>query len=382
MNKIERLEKENRLAQLKARDNELKTFIAENEVLEDLEKFDKERKENAAEMLKLENELTETPKDEGKPKMNYLENSKSIKDFVDVVKNNAKGEAIDNAWKAKLQENGVEITDDKLLLPKKIVEAIQTSLLEANPVFKVFRLTHVGALLVTQTFDSNDGANVHKMGEAKKMQNATLVIDDLKPAMIYKLQSIHEYVKRLNANYTEIYNLLVAEMTQAIVNKIVDLALVEGDGTNGFKAVQTEKDTKKVAQITATAGDSALIDAVEEAVDFVRSTAGRKYLIVTATQRKQIRTELRAAMPNVRLRNNDADFAAELGVDEIIVYTGKQEATLKPIVIVQDAAHIDMEDLTKVDAFKWETNENAILIEGLAAGHAEKLKGAAVITLP
>ena len=382
MNKIERLEKENRLAELKARDNELKTFIAENEVLEDLEKFDKERKENAAEMLKLENELKEEPKDEGKPKMNYLETNNSIKDFMDVVKNNSKGEAIDNAWKAKLQENGVTITDDSLQLPKKIVEAIQTSLLETNPVFKVFRLTHVGALLVTQNFDSTDGALVHTMGQQKVMQNATLVIDDLKPAMIYKLQSIHEYVKRLNANYTEIYNLLVAEMTQAIVNKIVDLALVDGDGTNGFKAIQTETDAKKVKPITAVAGDTAFTDAIEEGVDFIRPTAGRKYLILTAEQRSALVKELRALMPNVRLRNNDAEIAAELGVDEIIVYSGAKEATLKPIVIVQDAAHIDMEDLTKVDAFKWETNENAILIEGLAAGHVEKYKAAAVITLP
>ena len=382
MNKIERLEKENRLAELKARDNELKTFIAENEVLEDLEKFDKERKENAAEMLKLENELKEEPKDEGKPKMNYLETNNSIKDFMDVVKNNSKGEAIDNAWKAKLQENGVTITDDSLQLPKKIVEAIQTSLLETNPVFKVFRLTHVGALLVTQNFDSTDGALVHTMGQQKVMQNATLVIDDLKPAMIYKLQSIHEYVKRLNANYTEIYNLLVAEMTQAIVNKIVDLALVDGDGTNGFKAIQTETDTQKVKAITATAGDTAFTDAIEEGVDFIRPTGGRKYLILTAEQRSALVKELRALMPNVRLRNNDAEIAAELGVDEIIVYSGAKEATLKPIVIVQDAAHIDMEDLTKVDAFKWETNENAILIEGLAAGHVEKYKAAAVITLP
>ena len=382
MNKIERLEKENRLAELKARDNELKTFIAENEVLEDLEKFDKERKENAAEMLKLENELKEEPKDEGKPKMNYLETNNSIKDFMDVVKNNGKKEAIDNAWKAKLQENGVTITDDSLQLPKKIVEAIQTSLLETNPVFKVFRLTHVGALLVTQNFDSTDGALVHTMGQQKVMQNATLVIDDLKPAMIYKLQSIHEYVKRLNANYTEIYNLLVAEMTQAIVNKIVDLALVDGDGTNGFKAIQAETDAKKVKPITAVAGDTAFTDAIEEGVDFVRPTAGRKYLILTAEQRSALVKELRALMPNVRLRNNDAEIAAELGVDEIIVYSGAKEATLKPIVIVQDAAHIDMEDLTKVDAFKWETNENAILIEGLAAGHVEKYKSAAVITLP
>lgn len=384
MNLIERKEKEARLAKLKARNNELKELIKAENALEPLEKMDKEKADNKAEIIQLENELSEAEQEKEKENktMNYLETNNSVKDFMDAVKNNAKGEAIVKAWKGKLAENGVVITDDNLQLPKKIVTAIETTLLEANPVFKVFKLTHIGALLVTQTFGSTDEALIHTPGAQKQIQNATLEIDNLKPVMVYKLQSIHEYVKRLNANYDEIYDLIVREMTQAIVNKVVDLALVEGKeaSNNGFISIMEETDADKVLKITATAGDTAFSDAVEAAVDFVRGKAGRKYLIVTAAQRSQLLKELRALMPNVRLRNSDSEIAAELGVDELIVYTGTKG--IKPMVVVQDAYQIDMEDLTKVDAFKWETNENAILLEGLAVGRMIAIKGGAVITLP
>lgn len=384
MNLIECKEKEARLAKLKARNNDLKELIKAENALEPLEKMDKEKADNKAEIIQLENELSEAEQEKEKEikTMNYLETNNSVKDFMDAVKNNAKGEAIVKAWKGKLAENGVTITDDNLQLPKKIVTAIETTLLEANPVFKVFKLTHVGALLVTQTFGSTDEALIHTPGAQKQIQNATLEIDNLKPVMVYKLQSIHEYVKRLNANYDEIYDLIVREMTQAIVNKVVDLALVEGKeaSNNGFISIMEETDADKVLKITATAGDTAFSDAVETAVDFVRGKAGRKYLIVTAAQRSTLLKELRALMPNVRLRNSDSEIAAELGVDELIVYTGTKE--IKPMVVVQDAYQIDMEDLTKVDAFKWETNENAILLEGLAVGRMIAIKGGAVITLP
>lgn len=384
MNLIERKEKEARLAKLKARNNELKELIKAENALEPLEEMDKEKADNKAEIIQLENELSEAEQEKEKENktMNYLETNNSVKDFMDAVKNNAKGEAIVKAWKGKLAENGVTITDENLQLPKKIVTAIETTLLEANPVFKVFKLTHVGALLVTQTFGSTDEALIHTPGAQKQIQNATLEIDNLKPVMVYKLQSIHEYVKRLNANYDEIYDLIVREMTQAIVNKVVDLALIEGKeaSNNGFISIMEETDADKVLKITATAGDTAFSDAVEAAVDFVRGKAGRKYLVITAAQRSALLKELRALMPNVRLRNSDSEIAAELGIDELIVYTGTKE--IKPMVIVQDAYQIDMEDLTKVDAFKWETNENAILLEGLAVGRMIAIKGGAVITLP
>ncbi|TKU90866.1 hypothetical protein, partial [Citrobacter sp. TBCS-14] len=75
-------------------------------------------------------------------------------------------------------------------------------------------------------------------------------------------------------------------------------------------------------------------DAIEEAVDFVRPTAGRRYLIVKAEDRKALLDELRQATANahVRIKNDDAEIASEVGVDEIIVYTGSK--ALKPTVLV------------------------------------------------
>ncbi|WP_198932410.1 hypothetical protein, partial [Brucella sp. CMUL 015] len=166
----------------------------------------------------------------------------------------------------------------------------------------------------------------------------------------------------------------------AIVNKIVDLALVLGDGTNGFISVEKETNAKKVKKITAAAtGDTPLADAVEDAVDFVRPTQGAKYLIVTSAQRRQLLNELRKAVAPARVRNTDVDIASEVGVDGILVYNGTE--ALKPTLLVQDGYHVDMQDMTKIDAFKWETNENAILLETVTNGHIEKYKSAAVITV-
>ena len=242
----------------------------------------------------------------------------------------------------------------------------------------------VGALLVSRSFDSSNEAQVHKDGQTKTEQAATLTIDTLEPVMVYKLQSLAERVKRLQMSYSELYNLIVAELTQAIVNKIVDLALVEGDGTNGFKSIDKEADAKKIKKITTkakSAGKTPFADAIEEAVDFVRPTAGRRYLIVKAEDRKALLDELRQATANanVRIKNDDAEIASEVGVDEIIVYTGTK--AVKPTVLVDQKYHIDMQDLTKVDAFEWKTNSNMILVETLTSGHVETYNAGAVITV-
>ena len=298
-------------------------------------------------------------------------------------KNSGKSE-IKNAWNAKLAENGVTITDKTFELPRKLVESINTTLLNTNPVFQVFRVTNVGALLVSRSFGSPDEAHIHKDGQAKLEQDATLTIDTLEPVMVYKLQSLAERVKRLQMSYSELYNLIVTELTQSIVNKIVDLALVEGDGTNGFKSIEKEADVKKIKKITTkakSAGKTPFADAIEEAVDFVRPTAGRRYLIVKAEDRKALLDELRQATANanVRIKNDDTEIASEVGVDEIIVYTGTK--AVKPTVLVDQKYHIDMQDLTKVDAFEWKTNSNMILVETLTSGHVETYNAGAVITV-
>lgn len=374
MNKLDKIELQNSIKDLTARNAEIKTLILAENSLGNAEKLDTEFKENLVKITEAENKLNENKKE--KTNMTkYLEAKNAVVDFIETLKNGGNKAEVANKWNAKLAENGLEIKDDSLVLPTRLVSAIETSLTDTNPVFKAFKISHVGALLVTSGLASSDEALVHVEGTEKTVQNAVLTVDAITPQMIYKIQTISERAKNLNANYDEIYATIVAELTQAIVNKAVDLALLEGDGTNGFVAISKEKDTKKVKAITS----ATYVDAIEDAVDFVRPTQGTKYLVVTAQQRKAILAEVRALNVNARVKNDDAEIASEVGVDELIVYTGTK--AIKATVLVQDAYHIDMKDLTKVDAFEWKTNENAILLESLSAGKIEKVKGAAVITI-
>lgn len=374
MNKIEKIELEKSIKDLTARNNEIKGLILAENSLGNAEKLDTEYQENEIKIGNAQNKLNENKN--GETKMTkYIETKNSIADFMDVLKNSNNKQDVKNKWNAKLAENGLEIKDESLVLPTRLVSSIETALTNTNPVFKAFKVTSVGALLVTQGLDSTDEAGVHAEGTEKTVQSAVLTVDAISPAMIYKIQTISERAKQLNTNFDEIYETIVAELTQAIVNKAVDLALVEGDGTNGFVAIANEKDTKKVKKISSTS----YVDAIEDAVDFTRATAGKKYLVVTATQRKAILAEVRALNANARVRNSDAEIASEVGVDELVVYTGSK--ALKPTVLVDQAYHIDMKDLTKVDAFEWKTNENAILLESLSAGKTEKFNAGAVITI-
>lgn len=392
MNKIEKLEIKNSIDVLVKRNNEIKGLIkAENDVSV-AEELVKEIQDNAQKLADLTSQLGEAQVDDTKDdtkkeekSMNYLKSNNAVKDFFEVLKNSKKEEVMNN-WKTKLEKNAITVKDEDVLLPRKIVDSIQSKLLDTNPVFKVFRVTHVGAVIVSQTFGSEDEAHVHVPGTKKEEQTAVLDTANIKPVMVYKLQTISELVKRLNVDYNELYNMVVAELTQAIVNKVVDLALKEGlaDGSNGFISVEGESakvgGSDKIKAITAVADKT--IDAVEDAIDFVRGTAGLRYLIVTVAQRKALLAELRAQAGNASftIKNDDAEIASLLGVDELIVYTGKKD--IKITLLVQDAYHVDMADITKIDAFKWEYNENAILIEALSSGMPEKLSGGAVITLP
>lgn len=82
---------------------------------------------------------------------NFIESQNAVTEFFDVLKKNSGKSEIKNAWNAKLAENGVTITDKTFELPRKLVESINTALLNTNPVFKVFHVTNVGALLVSRS---------------------------------------------------------------------------------------------------------------------------------------------------------------------------------------------------------------------------------------
>ena len=371
--------------QIESIDNQLKDLgdkISNAEDKETIEGLMAEVKElkNAKAQLIIQTEDTTVEKQLSK---NYLETEQALQDFVEIQMNSRGDSEIKNAWEAKLVENGVTITDKDNYLPKKLELDIQTVLTRSNPVYPIFKHTNVGAILVARDFTSDDEAKVHVPGTTKSRQTATLKVSGLKPRMIYKATSINEIDKRTIDNFAELYQLLVAELAQRVIDKVVDLALVEGSATdgdtgeaaneNGFISVMNETNVNKVKKIN---GKADLVAAVEQAVDGI-DAPGKKYLVVTKAQKRDILDALRKKFPQSTFLNNNRDIANVFGVDELVIYQGTK--ALMPIVIAQDAYHVDMQPLNRIEQFRLDTNENDILVETPATGRPVAFGGAVVI---
>lgn len=371
--------------QIESIDNQLRDLgdkISNAEDKETIEGLMAEVKElkNAKAQLIIQTEDTTVEKQLSK---NYLETEQALHDFVEIQMNSRGESEIKNAWEAKLVENGVTITDKDNYLPKKLELDIQTVLTRSNPVYPIFKHTNVGAILVARDFTSDDEAKVHVPGTTKSRQTATLKVSGLKPRMVYKATSINEIDKRTIDNFSELYQLLVAELAQRVIDKIVDLALVEGSATdgetgdaaneNGFISVMNETNVNKVKKIN---GKADLVAAVEQAVDAI-DAPGKKYLVVTKAQKRDILDALRKKFPQSTFLNNNRDIANVFGVDELVIYQGTK--ALMPIVIAQDAYHVDMQPLNRIEQFRLDTNENDILVETPATGRPVAFGGAVVI---
>ena len=371
--------------QIESIDNQLKDLgdkISNAEDKETIEGLMAEVKElkNAKAQLIIQTEEETVEKQLSK---NYLETEQALHDFVEIQKNSRSESEIKNAWEAKLVENGVTITDKDNYLPKKLELDIQTVLTRSNPVYPIFKHTNIGAILVARDFTSDDEAKVHVPGTTKSRQTATLKVSGLKPRMIYKATSINEIDKRTIDNFDELYQLLVAELAQRVVDKVVDLALVEGSATdgetgdanaeNGFISIMNETNVNKVKKIN---GKADLVAAVEQAVDGI-DAPGKKYLVVTKSQKRDILDALRKKFPQSTFLNNNRDIANVFGVDELVIYQGTK--ALMPIVIAQDAYHVDMQPLNRIEQFRLDTNENDILVETPATGRPVAFGGAVVI---
>ena len=204
MNKIEKIELEKSVKDLTLRNNEIKGLILAENSLGNAEKLDAEFIENQEKITIAQNRLNENNGEKTMTKK-YIESKNSITDFMNVLKAANNKQEVANKWNAKLAENGLEIKDESLVLPTRLVTSIESALTNTNPVFKAFKVTSVGALLVTQGLDSSDEAGVHVEGTEKTVQSAVLTVDAISPAMIYKIQTISERAKQLNANFDEIW---------------------------------------------------------------------------------------------------------------------------------------------------------------------------------
>jgi putative structural protein len=368
------------LEEVNNRLDELKGLVKNSQSVEDVDKFTTEYKD----LVERKNALEQT-KPNKEQKMNYLETQQSLKDFVAIQTNNKlSNEERVNAWNEKLAENGVTVTDPSAYLPKKLELELQTVLTRANAVFPLLRVTNAGAILISQELTSNDEAQIHTPGTTKTRQAATLTVSGIKPRMIYKAQSIDEIQKQTLSSFENLYETIVAELAQRVIDKVVDLALVEGTATgaegasateNGFISVTTETNTNKVKHVS---GKDDLIAGVESAVDEI-TVGGKKYLIITKAHKHAILKALRTKFPQMTVRNNNTDIADALGVDELVIYQGTK--AIKPTVMAEGAYAVDMKPLNRIEQFRFDTNENDILVETTASGRPYLFGGIAVIDL-
>lgn len=368
------------LEEVNSRLDELKGLVKNSQSVEDVDKFTTEYKD----LVERKNALEQT-KPNKEQKMNYLETQQSLKDFVAIQTNNKlSNEERLTAWNEKLAENGVTVTDPSAYLPKKLELELQTVLTRANAVFPLFRVTNAGAILISQELTSNDEAQIHTPGTTKTRQAATLTVSGIKPRMIYKAQSIDEIQKQTLSSFENLYETIVAELAQRVIDKVVDLALVEGTATgaegssateNGFISVTTETNTNKVKHVS---GKEDFIAGVESAVDEI-TVGGKKYLIITKAHKHAILKALRTKFPQMTVRNNNQDIADTLGVDDLVIYQGTK--AIKPTVMAEGAYAVDMKPLNRIEQFRFDTNENDILVETTASGRPYLFGGIAVIDL-
>lgn len=319
---------------------------------------------------------------------NYMDTTQAVKDWADIYRNSASKEDAEAKWHDKLAENGVSIDGKTEMLPTQVDLGIQ-SVIEDNPIFDIMQ--HVGAgTLVYKKFDTKDTAVVRGTGynitENKVEQNSTLDVKDLPQNEIYKLTSVsYKAMKNMGA---ELDKFIAQELTQNVINKVVDLALYDGTGNAsdqnaGFDAV-VAKDSAAV-HVEYPKGSS--LSTAIQANSFRATGGGATVIDNSGTSTGQ---------QNRVLIVNDSDYAKILGdalklnypvenvpkwlgVDSVII-TKTTSKNYKPIVMTKNAYIVAMDNFDKFDWYNVLSNRNTSEVVALANGTLFQANSAVVFS--
>lgn len=319
---------------------------------------------------------------------NYRDTAQAVKDWADIYRNSASKEDAEARWHDKLVENGVSVEGKTELLPTQVDLGIQ-SVIEANPIFDIMQ--HVGAgTLVYKKFDTKDTAVVRGTGynitENKTEQNATLDVKDLPQNEIYKLTTVS--YKAMKNMSSELDTFIAQELTQNVINKVVDLALYDGtgnasDANAGFDAVVAADSAAVHVEYPKGSSLSTAIQA-----NSFRATGGGATVIDNSGNS--------TGQQNRVLIVNDSDYAKILGdalklsypvdnvpkwlgVDSIII-TKTTSKNYKPIVMTKNAYIVAMDNFDKFDWYNVLSNRNSSEVVALANGTLFQANSAVVFT--
>lgn len=319
---------------------------------------------------------------------NYKDTTQAVKDWADIYRNSASKEDAEAKWHDKLVENGVNVEGKTELLPTQVDLGIQ-SVIEDNPIFDIMQHVNAGTL-VYKKFDSKDTAVVRGTGynitENKTEQSATLDIKDLPQNEIYKLTTVS--YKAMKNMGSELDTFIAQELTQNVIDKVVDLALYDGtgnasDANAGFDAV-VAKDSAAV-HVEYPKGSS--LSAAIQANSF-RATGGGATVIdnsgnSTGQQNRVLIVNSddygRILGDALKLSYPVDNVSKWLGVDSIII-TKTTSKNYKPIVMTKNAYIVAMDNFDKFDWYNVLSNRNASEIVALANGTLFQANSAVVFT--
>lgn len=318
----------------------------------------------------------------------YKDTAQAVKDWADIYRNSASKEDAEAKWRDKLVENGISIEGKTELLPTQVDLGIQ-SVIEDNPIFDIMQHVSAGTL-VYKKFTTDNTAVVrgtdYNITENKTEQNATLDVKDLPQNEIYKLTTVS--YKAMKTMGSELDTFIAQELTQNVINRIVDLALYDGTGTAsdqnaGFDAVvasnsaavhvEYPKGTSLATAIQANSfratGGGATV------IDNSGSSTGQqnRVLIVNSDDYAKILGE--ALKLNYQVEN----VSKWLGVDSVII-TKTTSKNYKPIVMTKNAYIVAMDDFDKFDWYNILSNRGTSEVVALANGTLFQANSAVVFS--
>lgn len=319
---------------------------------------------------------------------NYKDTSQAVKDWADIYRNSASKEDAEAKWRDKLVENGVNVEGKTEMLPTQVDLGIQ-SVIEDNPIFDIMQHVNAGTL-VYKKFDTKDTAVVRGTGynitENKAEQNSTLDVKDLPQNEIYKLTTVsYKAMKNMGA---QLDTFIAQELTQNVINKVVDLALYDGtgnanDNNAGFDAV-VAKDSAAV-HVEYPKGAS-LAQAIQAnsfratgggatVIDNSGSSTGQqnRVLIVNSDDYAKILGEA------LKLNYQVESIPKWLGVDSVII-TKTTSKNYKPLVMTKNAYIVAMDDFDKFDWYNVLSNRNTSEVVALANGTLFQANSAVVFS--
>ena len=374
----------------------LKDKIRACNSVDDAVDLDKQLTENANKMTALNEKIAtlETKLTENggtnmhKEVKNYRDTAQAVKDWAEIYRNSTSKEEADAKWENKLVENGVTISGDTSLLPTQIDLGIQNTIAE-NPIFGLMQRVGAGNL-VYKKFTTSDKAIARGEGynitENKTEQAGTLEVRDLPQNEIYKLTSVsYKAMKNMGAQLNQF---IATELSQYVIDKVVELALYDGTGTTtgagaGFDAIV---DANSAAVHVEYPHGSSLSKAIRAnaflatganaaVIDNNGKTTGEnnRVLIVNRADYGKILDDALALSYNV------GNMPEWLGVDSIII-KDTDSAKYKPIVMSRNAYIVAMDNFDKFDWYNVLNNRNVSEVVTLANGTLFQANSAVVFT--